>query len=296
VGDPNQAIYGWRGAQDAMAGFGGQELRLTGSYRFGPAIAEEANRWLELLGSDMRLRGWKKLNSTLDDREAPVDAVLCRTNGHAIAEVMSGLDQGKRVALVGGGGAMESMAKAAAGLMSGQGTEHPELIGFADWQEVVQHSKEDEGRDLAPFVQVINSHGVEAVLNCCRALSEEERAELVVSTAHKSKGREWRGVQIAGDFGPSGKKAGRQALGLGTDDLTGAELPGRDELMLSYVAITRAKDNVNRGGLRYIDLVAPRGQLDRLDEGGTVCAAPPEDGYQQALRLLSEDDGDTLYE
>lgn len=44
VGDQSQAIYGWRGAVDAMDGFGGQRFQLSQSFRFGQAIADEADR------------------------------------------------------------------------------------------------------------------------------------------------------------------------------------------------------------------------------------------------------------
>lgn len=48
VGDSAQAIYHWRGAKDIMTGFDGTQLTLSQSFRFGPHLAEEANRWLHL--------------------------------------------------------------------------------------------------------------------------------------------------------------------------------------------------------------------------------------------------------
>ncbi|MEV6212029.1 UvrD-helicase domain-containing protein [Kitasatospora sp. NPDC051914] len=44
VGDLAQQIYAWRGARDIMAHSPGTRLCLTQSFRFGPALAEEANR------------------------------------------------------------------------------------------------------------------------------------------------------------------------------------------------------------------------------------------------------------
>lgn len=44
VGDSAQAIYGWRGARDVMTGLEATALTLTRSFRFGPLIAQEANR------------------------------------------------------------------------------------------------------------------------------------------------------------------------------------------------------------------------------------------------------------
>ncbi|BBC29674.1 hypothetical protein SGFS_009680 [Streptomyces graminofaciens] len=47
VGDSAKAIYGWRGARDVMTDFDATALTLTRSFRFGPLLAEQANRWLE---------------------------------------------------------------------------------------------------------------------------------------------------------------------------------------------------------------------------------------------------------
>ena len=57
VGDSAQAIYGWRGARDVMTGFDATHLTLTRSFRFGPLLAEEANRWLALADAPIRLTG-----------------------------------------------------------------------------------------------------------------------------------------------------------------------------------------------------------------------------------------------
>jgi superfamily I DNA/RNA helicase len=55
VGDSAQAIYGWRGARDVMSSFEGTERALSQSFRFGPALAAEANRWLGIVDAPIRL-------------------------------------------------------------------------------------------------------------------------------------------------------------------------------------------------------------------------------------------------
>src|SRR5260221_9920143 len=102
VGDPAQQIYAWRGAIDAMDAFDGHQLTLSQSFRFGPAIADEANKWLELLGSDLVIRGTDSVPSAIGECEWP-EAVLCRTHGGAPGRGLNAIAAGQQTALVGGG-------------------------------------------------------------------------------------------------------------------------------------------------------------------------------------------------
>ncbi|MFF4599854.1 hypothetical protein [Amycolatopsis sp. NPDC001319] len=75
-------------------------LALSHSFRFGDAVAGEANRWLAIARAPIRLTGSPAVRSSLDTVEDP-DAILCRTNGGAIAEILTLLAAGRRVALAG---------------------------------------------------------------------------------------------------------------------------------------------------------------------------------------------------
>jgi hypothetical protein len=129
VGDSAQAIYGWRGARDVMTGFDGTALTLTRSFRFGPELATEANRWLAISKAPIRLVGTETVPTELGPVQQP-DAVLCRTNVGAMAEVITHLAAGRKVALAGGGEALRALALAARDLMEGRRTWHPELLLF----------------------------------------------------------------------------------------------------------------------------------------------------------------------
>jgi superfamily I DNA/RNA helicase len=241
VGDRNQAIYGWRGAVDSMSKVeNALRLPLTKSFRFGPAIAEAANEWLDLLGSDLRVVGHDPVKSTVGDLgdNAP-RAILCRTNGTALGWVLAFHQRGIKVALAPGdksaGKDIERFAWAARDLMNGEGTDHPDLVGFTTWAEVVTYAEEEEdGADLKRMVGIINRIGYPAVIDAIKGLSLEKDAQITVSTAHKAKGLEWSVVKVADDFTPP----------VDEDE----EVDPAD-LMLAYVTVTRAKQHLDPGSL-----------------------------------------------
>jgi superfamily I DNA/RNA helicase len=71
VGDENQAIYGFTGAVNALDSFQAKHvLPLTKSFRFGPAIASAANKFLDLLPGTLRVEGYDKVPSEVVGLEA----------------------------------------------------------------------------------------------------------------------------------------------------------------------------------------------------------------------------------
>lgn len=244
VGDSCQAIYAWRGAIDAMTRFGGTRLSLSKSFRFGPAVAEAANEWLSILRAPLRLTGFEKIASRIAPLSLP-NAILCRSNAGAVSEAMAATEAGRKAALVGGGNEIRRMAEAAITLKAGAGTDHPELFAFRTWGEVQDYVALDEsGSDLKVFVKLIDSHGPDVVIAAVDALAANEHtADVVISTAHKAKGREWSTVQIADDFRAP------------TADDNGEVLVSRGEAMLGYVAVTRAQETLDNSGLAWVSQV-----------------------------------------
>jgi superfamily I DNA/RNA helicase len=248
VGDSAQAIYQWRGARDVMSDFHGTALSLSQSFRFGPTLAFEANKWLVAADAPLRLTGTQSVSTEVGAIETP-DVVLCRTNVGAMTEVMRLLANNCRVALVGGGGALRALAMAARDLKDGRRTAHPELVLFPTWGAVQDYAAHDPaGGDLQPLVDLVDRHGTEAILDAVDRLDDESVAQVTVSTAHKAKGREWARVKIADDFPPP--------KDTDTQDENGRPLPGpidEAEARLAYVAVTRARHRLDRSGLAWID-------------------------------------------
>ncbi|MGW4049538.1 UvrD-helicase domain-containing protein [Streptomyces sp. NPDC004779] len=248
VGDSAQAIYHWRGAKDVMTTFDGTHLTLSRSFRFGPALAEEANRWLTLADAPLRLTGSTTNPTSLGPLTHP-DAILCRTNVGAMKQVMNRLAAGTRVALVGGGDSLRALALAARQLQEGHPTSHPELVLFPTWGALQDYAAHDpSGRDLQPLVDLVDNHGTDAILNAVSRLSCEPDAEITISTTHKAKGREWLRVKIADDFPPPADTDEQDQHG---QPIPGPVDPG--EARLAYVAVTRARRRLDIGGLSWID-------------------------------------------
>lgn len=305
VGDQSQAIYGWRGAVDAMQDFTGTRLSLTQSFRFGQRIADEANVWLELLAAPLRLSG----NPAKDSKVGvvyPGQAILCRTNAGAIGQAMAALGSGLRPALVGGGDDVRRLARACQDLRNGRSTEHPELMAFASWAEVQEYAEHDAGgQDLKTLVKLVDGHGPEAIIRICDQLVDESNADIVISTAHRAKGREWDTVRLAADFNEPYDQTGKLDTA---------------EAMLTYVAVTRARDILDRralnaaeaGGIGFRNLVEqeeedaaihrPVGEvapvhriaLGAVDEAAAGADSPPmnalNDGGPTVTRPPSLDD------
>ena len=258
VGDSNQAINGWNGAVDSMTEEhfpGARNFKLTKSWRFGPAIADEANLWLAALESDMRIVGNDATESEVGYFPHNPDAILCRTNAGAIAEVIRLLDAGLKVTMVGDvARELKQLVWAAYSIKAGKGTDHADLYPFDTWDEVQAYSEEPAGADLRVFVQLVNMHGTRALINALDGLTGEEDADVTVSTAHRAKGREWDSVAIGPDF--------RRPV----DRETQEPIPMTPEfMMLCYVAITRARVNLYTAGLDFIADYLTEYDLDNVD-------------------------------
>jgi superfamily I DNA/RNA helicase len=228
VGDSQQRLFSWRGTVDLMSEFKDAERRyLTQSFRFGDAVADEANLWLEYLDSPLRLRGLPSIDSRLDFLDSP-DAILCRTNAAVIEQAMRAQQLGFDVGVVGGTDEISSFVSAADQLRQTGKTSHRELAVFKSWDDVLAYVEEEKpDGSFATFVRLIQRYGSHTVRNVAANCVSPRDADFVVSTVHKVKGLEWPTVLLDRSLMPSEEEG---------QDIA----PG--ELMTRYVAVTRAKE------------------------------------------------------
>ncbi len=230
VGDKYQQIYEWRGAVNAMDTIQTDDtVQLTLSFRFGEAIADLASQVLRQLGATTPIQGNPKVLSRIG--EVAPDAVLARSNASTMTAVIEALDSGLAPHLVGGTKDLKALLRGVVALKAGQPCDVPDFFGFANWEEVVEFARSEEGAHLLTFVNLVESLGERRLLWALSRTVDEDRADLMISTGHKAKGREWKSVRLLDDFLRS------------KPTVRDPDKPGPEpaELRLLYVALTRAK-------------------------------------------------------
>ena len=238
VGDKYQQIYEWRGAVNAMEKIETESATyLTTSFRFGSTIAEAASKLLVLLGEKRTIKG----NPTVTSRIGNVvpQTILARTNASTVAAIIESLDAGKSPHLVGGTDEVMEMLRGVQDLKADRQSTVPDFFGFDKWDQVVEFAKSGEGDHLLSFVNLVEARGERQLMWALNRTVDEERSDLIISTAHKAKGREWSTVRLMDDFlrsQPKKQKPDKAQYANGHDPA---------EVRLFYVALTRAKEAID---------------------------------------------------
>lgn len=246
VGDKHQSIYEWRGARNAMVELPADiECRLSTSWRFGPQIAGNATDVLTLLGEDLPLKGNPERQDYIGTIDKP-EAILYRTNSRLIDGLFGAVSAGKKAVVVGGVAELLTYVKAAESLMAKQPVDFPlDFFGFQDWDEVRMVSEMEEGaQDLRRWVKLMDDYGVDALRGTLEGLpKDEKKADIILSTGHKSKGREWDTVRLEDDFlrGVQTEEERRKSAGEKKEFKPVDPEAYASELRLYYVAATRGK-------------------------------------------------------
>jgi hypothetical protein len=103
VGDPNQSIYGFRGAENALDNAkvdADAVVDLTKTRRFSDALTKFGNSFLNLIGAKRRIKGVGSGGQEMDYGDmpdGPNKALLTRTNYGGLEAIMSAQAEGKTV-------------------------------------------------------------------------------------------------------------------------------------------------------------------------------------------------------
>ena len=226
------------------------ELQLTQSFRFGEAIAEVANAVLHLIDRSATVRGSPSIKSKIGC--ANPDTILTRTNASLIGYVLAAQSAGRSACVVGGTQELKWMLDDVIRLKQGRTGEHHEFFGYKNWAEVQEAVLRPEGEHLKTFVKIVDSYGEKTIINALsHSKADESEADLILLTAHKSKGREWSGVMLDDDFFEPYLVPADERL-RNSKRMSGNSVSGpvdnkiynysQEEARLLYVACTRAID------------------------------------------------------
>lgn len=254
VGDPHQAIYGFRGADsdslyNIKADFDAVEYPLSVSYRCPRKVVELAQEYVSHIEpSDQAPEGVYEIVETYSTSDfRPTDAILCRNNANLVTLAYKLIGDGKGCQVLGReiGKGLTSLIERmrAKGVDALQAKLHEYHRRERD--KLVEREQEDRAAALDDkmmcleiFIQNLdeNHRTIPELLRRIEDLfadqgdaHEGDAPILTLCSVHKSKGLEWDRVWILDRFELMPSKNARQ------------EWQQRQEINLIYVALTRAK-------------------------------------------------------
>ena len=279
LGDRNQAIYEFRGAVNAMENLpdGAIILPLTQSWRFGKRTAAVANLILgELKGERLQIEGMGRD----EPYQKQVRAFLSRTNADLLSRAAS--VRGEGVHWVGGPQSYRiGILNDAFNLRRGQMSEIKDPYikrHFFSWKDFESAAKFDsESSILLDLCETYHDEIPNLVESIVRnAVQAPADAQMILTTAHKSKGLEWDHVQIADDF--------RDTFDLAESWLRGASQSfPEQEVNLMYVAATRARYSLTPSNnmFQWFEEL-PKHRLARVRQFDPLEVAPVEETVRVA--------------
>ncbi len=283
AGDPYQSIYSWRGAMDALSHVGKQDQThsdyLTRSFRFGDAPADLASRLLSVLGEDRPVQGTGHTEISAAPMEsrnprpflqgvapgkglAPGRAAPGRgfstlawvsfSNVTLLDVALQCIEQGLSFHIVGQGRDEKSLIYAAMKLKSGKPDPKGPLSAYRQWSELEEEAASVPDGDAAKLLKLYRHPGFGAILDALnRGENRESDAQVVLTTAHRAKGREWDCVVIDSDLDANTEPTPAQIRKKRRFFLEGDDLrfDNREDIHLRYVAFTRGRKHLHVGCL-----------------------------------------------
>lgn len=252
VGDDQQAIYGWRGARNALAFAikqGAVVHYLTGSFRFGENIARVANAVLDVKGVNYGVRGLGGQDRIGRIEEGEQKTIISRTNAGVFSHTARAINNEKTWWHVGGSEGYrfdQILDVYYLWKRMFDSIRDPFIKSFTDFTELKLYVEDVGDPELKPRCRIAEEYGdavpviVDKIKGKVGAASTIDSADTVLGTCHKMKGLEADNVLLDVDF---------IELCELTDILNKAS-PGEkaeqlrkanEELNILYVGVTRAK-------------------------------------------------------
>ena len=283
MGDQYQAIYGWRGAVDALRLFDLPEFPLTVSWRFGPEIAGVATLVLRALGAPLPLVGGAE-RGIVRSSPAPISpsGVIARTNAGLVEACLWALDLGRATCVLGGAERVAGSLEGLYQLWTTGSSAHPDFRIFSSFSELLEIAQSRMGAQYRPYIRLLQRYSHDLPQIAARLGQEtlpRYEADLLVGTPHQWKGDETGIALLWGDFGPFATEMVNPETDLYEPTID------EEEAHVAYVALTRARSMLLLGS--YADtlaeslVVASRVRQDTsIARDGSRLV--PSEAYQQA--------------
>lgn len=257
VGDTFQQIYSWRFAINSLEKTDFKSYQLTTSFRFAQDVADLATSILDLkkhLGehNSFTIRG---LGKQVESRSK---AVLARTNLGLLLKAIEYVTEKEKLNKIYFEGNINSYTYADDGaslydvlnLSIGKyNLIKDKLIkSMKDVDELKEYIEKTEDVQLATMVEIVKEYGdrIPEIIKTIKEKhvgdEEKEKAQMIFSTIHRSKGMEYDSIQIVNDF-LTEEKLKELVSGYNDKDLNKSRLS--EEINLLYVAVTRAKNSIH---------------------------------------------------
>lgn len=255
VGDSHQQIYSWRYAINSLEKVDFKHYTLSLSFRFNDTIAHIANdvmQWKHIVsdGKEMHMQGAGECS------KVKTRAVIARSNVGLLAKAIEYVMERKNIKHLYFEGNINSYTYAEDGaslydvLNLSIGKKHlirDELIKqMKDIYELEDYIKKTDDVQLAMMLDIVEEYGesIPIVLKKLKELhvgdKERDKAEVIFSTVHRSKGLEYDSIQLVNDF-ITEEKVKELAESIEGDRFRTKLM---EEVNILYVAITRTRRNL----------------------------------------------------
>lgn len=256
VGDTHQQIYGWRHAVNSLEKADFTNYNLSASFRFSQDMAHLATG---ILSWKNHLQETPPVTITGKGKSGKVktSATIARTNLGLLLRAITYIKDHPGVHHLYFEGNIHSYTYAEDGaslydvlnLYNGQrGSIRDKLVGsMQDLAELEEYIEKTEDVQLGMMLEIVNEYGNEIpfLLKSLKSKhvgdEEREKAEMIFSTVHRSKGMEYDSVELVEDFITEARLE-RMLSEKGEEGLNLARL--NEEINLLYVAVTRTKSRL----------------------------------------------------
>ena len=177
---------------------------LSKSFRFGQSIADLASR---IIANKITISGADK-PSKISRVTAPKYTMLFRTNQGLIEKAIALVQENKRILCDGNIANFKAMLSSCVALHRGnnKGVFHEDIKRYSSWSDFMTDAAEDP--ELLRIAKVVESGKSKVYMDALEkiaTISTEAKGhvphyDILLTTAHKSKGKEWDSVIIGDDF------------------------------------------------------------------------------------------------